>query len=385
MPLQGIKYISALPPSGLAIAAQRNILALIQQGIPVTWSPVGFNEQLKLDFLGRLENQEAYRDLFPYLHLPIAYDVVIVHTSPEFYPVVRAREPGKKIIGYSVWETDQIPEGWLPGCQVIDQLWVPCEWNQRVFAARHLPCPIEVIPHIAEDPATPWADFSLGGIRKQDFVFYTIGVWSYRKGIDLTIKAFLRAFSKSDQAVLIVKTCERNLSLSVAGRHFMRSRVSVQLMQKLYGSSSPIFLIDQELSHAEIRGLHQRGDCFVSLTRGEGWGLGAFDAAAIGNPVIMTGHGGQTDYLHRELAYLVDFQLQVARATGFERDIFPPPHQLAVPDLTHAVRVMRRVYEHKQEAQTKARRLQTDIQQRFNAQVIGQKMVSALERDKVTR
>ena len=33
--------------------------------------------------------------------------------------------------------------------------------------------------------------------------------------------------------------------------------------------------------------------------RAEGWGLGAFEAAQLGKPVIMTGYGGQRDFLDK--------------------------------------------------------------------------------------
>ena len=41
--------------------------------------------------------------------------------------------------------------------------------------------------------------------------------------------------------------------------------------------------------------------------RGGGWG--AFEAARLGKPVIMTGYGGQLDYLDAELSHLVDYTL----------------------------------------------------------------------------
>ena len=45
-----------------------------------------------------------------------------------------------------------------------------------------------------------------------------------------------------------------------------------------------------------------------SCARGEGWGLGGFDAAAHGNPVVTTGFGGQLDYL-ADSPHLVHFEL----------------------------------------------------------------------------
>ena len=43
-------------------------------------------------------------------------------------------------------------------------------------------------------------------------------------------------------------------------------------------------------SEAHIAALHERGDCYVSLHRGEGWGYPLFEAASRGTPVIATGY-----------------------------------------------------------------------------------------------
>ena len=50
-----------------------------------------------------------------------------------------------------------------------------------------------------------------------------------------------------------------------------------------------VTLVTRELTDDDMTALRQRGDCFVSLCRSEGWGIGAFDAAACGNPVVTKG------------------------------------------------------------------------------------------------
>lgn len=55
-----------------------------------------------------------------------------------------------------------------------------------------------------------------------------------------------------------------------------------------------------------VAGLHARGECFVSLTHGEGWGIPAFDACACGNPVVITGWGGQLEHLDGDASSLAD-------------------------------------------------------------------------------
>ena len=102
-----------------------------------------------------------------------------------------------------------------------------------------------------------------------------------------------------------------------------------------------------------MQALHTRGDCFVSLCRSEGWGIPAFDAAAYGNPVVITGYGGQLDYLDPESAELVEYELVgVDDPLGFPS--FSPDQLWAEPSVAHAAERLRWVFEHREEAAERA-------------------------------
>src|ERR1019366_7870019 len=105
-----------------------------------------------------------------------------------------------------------------------------------------------------------------------------------------TIEAYLRAFAAKDRVLLVVKTShqDRRTGPFDGGRMAGRGTSAWSLAQCLADHPDPpaVRLITRALTPAEISSLHRRGDCFVSLCRSEGWGLGAFDAAAHGNPVV---------------------------------------------------------------------------------------------------
>ncbi len=133
-------------------------------------------------------------ELDPVCNAAIDYDVVIAHTVPEYFPLLAAREPGKRLVGSTVWETTRLPRHWPALLAVPARLIVPCSWNREVFVKGGVKVPIDVVAHpLGEDVAgEPW---SPPGVRPDDFVFYTIGIWSDRKAVDLTVRAFLRAFT----------------------------------------------------------------------------------------------------------------------------------------------------------------------------------------------
>ena len=119
------------------------------------------------------------------------------------------------------------------------------------------------------------------------------------------------------------------------------------------------------LPRERITRLHQSGDCFVSLCRAEGWGLGAFEAASIGNPVVMTGYGGQADFLDPELCSLVGYSLVPCRV-GFYEQNFTPEQNWAEPDLDHAVKLMRWVHTNRSLATERATRLRKKIRAEYS-------------------
>jgi glycosyltransferase involved in cell wall biosynthesis len=83
-------------------------------------------------------------------------------------------------------------------------------------------------------------------------------------------------------------------------------------------------------------------DCFVSLHRAEGFGLGMAEAMACGKSVIATGWSGNVDFTRADNAMLVDYALvELARDLGPYRE----GQQWAEPDLDSAAAAMRQVAE----------------------------------------
>jgi glycosyltransferase involved in cell wall biosynthesis len=144
-----------------------------------------------------------------------------------------------------------------------------------------------------------------------------------------------------------------------------------------HGDPPAISLITSELADDDLHALHIRGDCFVSLCRSEGWGLGAFDAAAYGNPVVTTGHGGHLEYLP-DSAYLVDFELvAVEDPAGFPS--YAPEQRWADPDVDHGAALLRDVLANREDAAAMAASLAEDLRWRYREQAVAAAFVSAVD------
>jgi glycosyltransferase involved in cell wall biosynthesis len=373
----GIKYVSLFEKSGYGEAARRYLLGLAQTGIPLTWCPMTPGPGWGMWYEPHAGPAVGDAELDPFCQQTIPYDTVIVHTVPEYFPHWLAREKGRRVFGYTTWETDRLPGHWPDLLNRMDGLLVPCEWNHKVFTASGVTVPIHVVPHIAPPPIAPSRTPILEA-AEQDYVFYTINTWTRRKGVELALRAYLSAFRGSDPVVFVLRT-SRDVFVQSRNpiRRFLEKRfrpTTARALQKLLrGRPDParVILLCDELSAAEMEGLHTRGDAYISLSRGEGWGLGAFDAGAHGKPVIMAGHGGPLDYLSEDRAYLAHYRLTpVDDVAG--RPSYTPDQRWAEPDVEHATILMRRVFERRDEAAEKGRRLRAYIDERFNmARVTG--------------
>ena len=308
----------------------------------------------------------------------IAYDTVLIHLVPEFFDHWRAVEPGKTVIGITTWESERLPDHWVPILNRIDGVIVPSHWNRDAFLRCGVERPIHVAPHIYSRPqeaAVPWeSEFT----REGDYLFYTIGSWSDRKGTAQVVESFCEAFTSRDAVALVVKTQPVNEFGRRWGRwwwhvarRFDSSRRAMEKIRRRFDDPPRIVLIANEMSEAEIEGLHERADCFVSLSRAEGWGLGAYEAAYHGKPVIMTRNGGQVDFLPPELSYAVPFEMVAAKPQGaIDRDAFLHGQYWAEPERKAAAGTLRYVNEHREEANARGERLRDFVEARFQSEEI---------------
>jgi glycosyltransferase involved in cell wall biosynthesis len=358
-------YVSLDEVSGYAVAGRRCRDALAAAGATVTWSPM--RPGLGSDAPHGLAQPPTG-----------IYDTVVAHLVPEYFPAVRRWWPDGLHVGHTVWETDRLPRHWPALLEQPDLLVVPCRWNAEVIAQGGVRTPVAVVPHVA--PAVSVDRSRSPAVDAETFVFYTIGQWTERKAVDLTVRAYLRAFTRRDPVVLVVKTSWQDCTYSgpppELGRGTTAAAVARLLAER--GADAPaVELVVAAVDDDAIAGLHARGDCFVSLCRSEGWGLGAFDAAAYGNPVVMTGYGGQLDWLDADIAWLVDHQVV---AVDSPQPSYTADQHWAEPSVEHGATLLREVFEAGAAARARAAPLAARIAERYSPAQVAAAFVAGVAR-----
>jgi glycosyltransferase involved in cell wall biosynthesis len=397
----GIKFVSYPDHSGYGLAALAYVRALHNAGVPVWWAPMVYRNHRQttwrpgddieeLPLACEAGNDASLQDVVDLARVagPKRYDSVIFQTVPEHWPDLF--EAGKRNIGYTVWETDRLPDHWLSLLNIPDRVLVPCQMNHALFTAAGVIPPVSVIPHIRRHAWSNVSPADTDGLRRQlgipedHFVFYSIGVWDPRKALGDLIGAFAREFSGHDRVSLVLKTSTRihPLALEGAAAGGIRQHVHALLDRFATASGRPaphVALIPADgVAGRVIDTLHAIGDCFVSLAHGEGWGMGAFDAASLGKPVLITGYGGPVDYLGDGYPGLIPYTMTPVSGWTAKAS-FQAPQNWAQSDIFETGRLMRRMVSRYVDFLDVAVRTSEQIINRYAEPVVARQLIAALD------
>lgn len=244
---------------------------------------------------------------------------------------------GRHNIGVWFWELERFPSRFHANFDYYDEIWAPTAFCRRAFESVS-PIPVHHVPYplAPDEGAVP--DRARFSLPAEAFVFvFTFDFWSVfeRKNPLGILHAFRRAFSPGEPVLLVIK------SINAAAHPEERRR----LAQAADGLN--VRFIDDHLTSADVAGLLATADCYVSLHRAEGLGLGMAQSMALGKPVIATGYSGNLEFMTKENSLLVDY-----RMTDIEEPHGPyePGGRWAEPDLDQAAAHMRWVQTHRDEA-----------------------------------
>jgi glycosyltransferase involved in cell wall biosynthesis len=343
-----VHYVSHGEPTGYGEAGRRLLLALDAAGAEVRWTPITFDP----------ERPWVSRDVDPFPELAhlrrrrFDADVTVVHAIPEMLPVVHRIARRGTLVSHTVWETDRLQARWSALLDAVDGVVVPTTWNQEVFRAGGVTVPVEVVPH-AVRPGPPAggaaADPTWLPPRAQPGrrgpVLCCIAEWQRRKAPWLVVESYARAFAPDDDVLLVLKTGERLWEEEVdhsdsSPERDRPSRALAQTVARL-GAAPPVHLVSHWLTDAELAGLHEAADVHVSLSHGEGWDLGTFDAAVAGKATVATGWGAATELLDPGASWLVPVRLVPAPPPPGSHATSPGSGRWADPDLDAAALALR--------------------------------------------
>lgn len=294
-----IKFYGPVGTSGYAKICRDIINSLTREGndILIQFIPIQF-QNYSMDESG---NDNELLSLYS-KNIISNPDYIILHSVPDLWPAIciKEREIMNKndciipIYGITVWETETLPKDWDIYCQFVDKISVPSRFSSIAFKnnvlLQKIKQPIDIVHH----PVLLYNHEKITNeciLKKENlgqlysFIFYNISEWTNRKGISELIEAFCSRFIDDKTVLLYIKTFG-DISKDEA-KEFM----------KKYNNPSNIIIDYERVDDTYIQCIHNCGDCFVSLTKSEGQGIGLCHAALNKKSIIVTGYSGHLDYL----------------------------------------------------------------------------------------
>jgi glycosyltransferase involved in cell wall biosynthesis len=220
-----------------------------------------------------------------------------VHVRHQWPPKSEPPAHGKWVL-MQPWEFGSLPKAWLPMLRRVDEIWAYSRYVRDCYLEADVPrervhvIPLGVDPYRFRPGLEP---LPLPAGPRMRFLF--VGGTIFRKGIDILLRAFARAFRPADGVALVIK--------EMGATSFYRGQTAENEVRELRERGFPVEYIDRDLSDSEMAGLYAACDCLVQPFRGEGFGLPVVEAMACGLPAIVMGAGPALDYATDETAFLI--------------------------------------------------------------------------------
>jgi len=312
------------------------------------------------------------------------YPINLIRFNPYRSDMLFSSNPGyftgKINVAMWSWELPEIPPEWVRSFQHFDEVWVLSNFIKEIFAkvspitVRKINLPLQ-IDETSIDPRKFRADFG-----EDTFVF--LFAFEYQSGFQIKnplalIDAFSRAFTKTDNVLLVIKVMPFSVNPTNLLESIKRNRENSRRLQRAVREASEhvnIIVMDGHFTRADFFSLIDSIDCYVSLHRAEGYGQVLAQSMYLGKPVIATGYSGNLDFMDASNSVLLPYDLvEVDQEDGYYR-----PHVdgnvWAEPHVDEASQMMRWVYDHRKQAQELGNRASESIRRISNPKNVGEEI-----------
>lgn len=209
---------------------------------------------------------------------------------PNFKPT-----PGKRTIFSTMHETTKLPPMGPHLLNEAEVVVVPCQFNADTFSACGVNKPIRVVPLGIKTDVFNWKPFPVD----DRCVFGAAGRMAHggvRKGLVDVIYAFKRAFGRKVKDVMLKVKCYPDCPIPREDTKDPR-----------------IEILPAHLPEETLAQWFESLTCFVSVARGEGWGLCQHQAMATGRPLISPHFAGLTEFFDSTCGIILPHTLQPAK------------------------------------------------------------------------
>ncbi len=280
----------------------------------------------------------------------------IMISTPPTWRLSLADNPSK-FFPFLIWEGSKIPKVWLQymSDQRITGILVPSTHvkeaisNTLSIGSKTLLNKVHIVPHGVDNTLFK----PIPNKREKIFTFVANKGWSQglkdRGGVQYILSAFHKEFDKEEKVQIIAKI---NPVYNQPGWNLGNEMANIGVTGD---NQTNIKINVDNVEFDKLPILYNRGHCFVSATRCDGFNLPGLEAMACGLSTIQTAYGGQTDYMTKDNSWYIDYKLEEVK-----HDINYEGSKWATPSILDLRKKMRYAFEHPDEVKKKGKQALID-------------------------
>lgn len=209
-----------------------------------------------------------------------------------------AQHIGKgKYFAYPFFELDTFNSFEKSHMSVPDTLIVSSKWAKDVVINNGIKTNCKIVPLGVNTEIFNYQLYNSS--IKDKYIFLNIGKWEIRKGHDILLELFNKAFPLEKDVELWILASETTNNYS--------NKQELDQWKSMY-SSERIKLFNGVNNHKDIAELISISNCGIYPSRAEGWNLELLESMAMNKPVITTNYSAHTEFCDKNNSFLVDIK-----------------------------------------------------------------------------
>lgn len=211
-------------------------------------------------------------------------------------------------IGFPIFELDEFSYKEQHHLQNLDTIIVASEWAKEVVLS-HTKLKHKKVHVVNLGTDTSIYNSNYTHTPNKEYTFLNIGKLEVRKGHDILVDIFEKAFDIYD-----------NVKLKILCHNFFLPKEEILRYESLFKNSklaSKIEIVNRLATQKEVADLIKSCDAYIAPSRAEGWNMPLYDAIACGKPVITTNCTAHREYCNKNNSFLVDVPHTTLAYDGF--------------------------------------------------------------------
>lgn len=239
---------------------------------------------------------------------------------------------GATNIGLFFWETTRINRpDWISSINTMDEAWAPAPFMVPMLKEEGVTVPIRMVPcplgantlcssvvsgasilveELRGSAGDSVRQVTLSSLRESaHYIFLATNSFIPRKGFPVLFQEWFSVARHYPESVLLVKVSSLDINETPKRLKLRLESLAMDIARQHDIASTQIYVYAGPLDPVGMAQMSQVCDAAISLSFGEGLGLGIFENLLADKPIICPRHTSFADYLPNEYPYFLETEI----------------------------------------------------------------------------